>query len=73
MPDRSQDSHISIRIPSAIVDRLAAVEKAVSADSDVNATGVTLGRSAIVRLAVVRGLEVLERKYKLTPPRERRG
>ncbi|MFO0933644.1 MAG: hypothetical protein U1E39_13180 [Planctomycetota bacterium] len=45
----------------------------MSADSDVNATGVTLGRSAIVRLAVVRGLEVLERKYKLTPPRERRG
>lgn len=72
MAARAQDSHISIRIPNAIVERLAQVERAVAADPDMTATGVVLGRSAIVRLAVVRGLEVLEKKYRIPAPKDRR-
>lgn len=69
-----QDVHVAFRLPQSLVDRLDALALAAVKDPTFAATG-RAGRSAMIRLALVHGVEALERKYadaapKATPKRK---
>lgn len=71
MAARLQDVHLSTRVAASVIDRLDAVEVLLAKDPEFTAMG-RLGRSAVVRLALLRGLEVLEAKYGTKPAGRRK-
>ena len=58
------ESPITLRLPTDILERLDAVAPAIGKDSDTAALLGGVSRSSVVRLAIVEGLRVLERRYR---------
>lgn len=54
---------VSIRLPKDVLKRAESLTRRVSKDSSVAALG-KVTRSTVLKLAVMRGLEVLEAEYK---------
>jgi hypothetical protein len=66
MPTRA----LSLRLDTALLDRAAALAPHLDAPT---LGGTTPTRSTVLRLALVRGLEVMEAEYKTAkPPRKAR-
>jgi hypothetical protein len=53
----------SIRLPQELLDRIEALVPVVAADPVFAAFG-RVGRSSVLRLSLVRGVESLEKRYK---------
>ena len=65
LPAATQDRSVTIRLPGSIVDRVKTLIPAVRNDPMVLATrggGAGVGVSAVVRLALLEGLVVLEKR-----------
>lgn len=62
----SNDQQIPIRLPTEIVERLDALVPLLASDPKLGAWRIT--RSAVMRQALLRGLDLLETEYK---PRSR--
>jgi hypothetical protein len=56
----TQETQVSIRLPQELLDRAERLCARLQGDPVLQVLGVT--RAAVLRLAVVRGLEVLERE-----------
>ncbi|MCB9797102.1 MAG: hypothetical protein H6741_30825 [Alphaproteobacteria bacterium] len=59
MPSKVQ---IAIRLPSELIDRADALIPSLEQDSEFYTWG-RVSRAAVIRLAVLRGLEVLEQEH----------
>ena len=57
------DVQLVIRVPSTLAERVAALTPVLAADPDLGAVG-RVTKSAVVRLALARGLASLERSSK---------
>lgn len=63
------DKATSVRLPEEVLERLDALAARLAEDPTIRAlAGGTLSRSAVLRIAVTRGLEVLEAEH---PPSDR--
>lgn len=65
----ANDVHINLRLPQALVDLADELVPIVAEDPDLQAIG-RINRSAVLRLAITRGLRVLDREYR--GPRDER-
>ena len=57
------DAHVNLRLPSAWVARADALIDEVSKDPNLIAIVGTVGRSAVLRMAIERGLDALDAEY----------
>jgi len=57
-PRMPSEAHLTMRLPAALVARAEHQAKALSAS-----TGLSVTRSQVLRLAIERGLDVLEREH----------
>ena len=65
----ANDQLVSLRLPSEMVRRLDAV--AVEAERDPENAAWRVSRGAMIRLALIEGLKVLEQRYQVRPPARR--
>ena len=59
----SNDAAINLRLPSDVLERAAALVPRLAADPLLRAAGLTPTRSTVLRLAVVRGLDLIEGEF----------
>jgi hypothetical protein len=57
------DAQAVVRLPNALLKRADALRAKVAKDADSVAFGGRISRSTVLRLAIVRGLEALEKDY----------
>ncbi len=65
LPAMKQDRTLTIRLPGALLERAEALIPALTADPSVTAArgGSAVGLSAVVRMALLEGLAVLESRH----------
>ena len=67
-----EENPVTLRLPQPYLDRAQDLVHFLAEDPEIMATaGRSVSRSTVLRLAVVRGLEVLEGKYTEKPGKKR--
>lgn len=64
----ANDLSLSLRIPSLLLSRLEDLRDHLETDPELAYLGEDLSRSMLVRLALQRGVELLEELYDVVPP-----
>lgn len=62
-----KENMLTLRVPVELIDRLGELVPLVETDADVVAMIGGASRSSVVRLALVEGMRVLERRYAKRP------
>ncbi|MCA9000545.1 MAG: hypothetical protein KDB61_01385 [Planctomycetes bacterium] len=64
MPEKENTGDAIVRVPRELADRCEALLPSLNADPEIRALGKRVSRAMAVRLALLRGIEALERKAK---------
>jgi len=56
------DRHVNLRLPSALMERIEALRPLVAMDPKLQAARVT--NAVVIRLALIHGLDALEKEYR---------
>lgn len=63
------ETMLTLRVPTEVIDWLTALIPAIEGDAETATVLGGVSRSSVTRLALVEGLRVLERRYKVKLPK----